>query len=260
MPDSASFCPKCGIKQPQARDYGRSEIALSHKKTARDIYDDAVVLVKDKIENSEIISDAVKNVNANAGILQKAAFIGTALVASSVFMPMIKIVGLIEFGLMDYGKILGLFCLALCGLMFVSIAQKKYAFPILAAHSMLIFFFIMYSHYSSEMQKSFWGSIARITVTTGAGVYFFVFGLLIVIGASLLCTVMENSGIISATGIIGQYVKYIIKPVKILGIPLPGFVWIAALTILIIFMTSFSNPLRDLQDGMNGYNRRLFGR
>ena len=223
-----------------------------NEKTVREIYDDAVGSVKDKVQNSEA--------NVNSGALQKAIYVGIVLVAVSVFMPMIKIIGLIEFSLMDYGKPIGFFCLLLCGLSFVSASQKKYAFPIIAGHSMLIFLIIVYANYSSEMQKNPFGAMASAAINAGTGIYLLVIGLLIVIGASLLCSLIESSGTITIAGFSGEYVKYILKPVRFFFIPLPGFVWIIAITILIFCVASLSDPFDDMKRNMKNYNRRLFGK
>ena len=82
LADSDMFCPKCGTRQNVRRP------AETGKKTAKDIYNDAVELVKDKLENSDAVANVVES--ATSSSLNKVAFVGIALIAISTFMTTVN--------------------------------------------------------------------------------------------------------------------------------------------------------------------------
>ena len=251
LADSDLFCPKCGTRQTV-----RS--AETGKKTAKDIYNDAVELVKDKLENSDAVVNAVES--ASSSSLNKVAFVGIALIAISTFMPLIKIIGFMQLTLMDYSKFLGFVIFAICGLMCQAVLNRKYGFLTVASNGLLLFFlvgFIYLVFSQAKMSRSIWGAVIGKAIDFDWGVDVFLLGVAIVEVVALLCSTMENSGTISISTLLLQWKKYTFESVSLLGIPLPGLVWSIILAAVLLFITSRANPMNAFERELNGY-RKMF--
>ena len=255
LADGDVFCPKCGMRQIKSGRINASNAVVLERKTARDIYNDAISLARDTLENSEVVSKAVESASSNG--LHKVALAGIALIALSAFMPIIN-VGFMELSLMDYSKVLGALFLILCGLMGWAVTQKKYSLLVVSANSFFIFFAVEYVNYiraMAELRRSFLGALAGNVLSLEFGVYVFLLGLLTVEVIGLFCGAMENSGTIGLGELVKQWKKCTFGFVKVLGIPLPGFVWSIILAVALLFVASHANPLNSLQQELRGYKK-----
>ena len=121
MSDDAKFCSKCGSKQElvslekiddSAKKSVEPEKSENFQKINEVSIDKNVVEnvpeESQKVEFKEKSSDSNPNTDTpiTSSTLRNVAFAALAITANSVFMPMFKIVGLMDISMMDYSKTL----------------------------------------------------------------------------------------------------------------------------------------------------------
>lgn len=266
MSDDAKFCSKCGSKQElvslekiddSAKKSVEPEKSENFQKINEVSIDKNVVEnvpeESQKVEFKEKSSDSNPNTDTpiTSSTLRNVAFAALAITANSVFMPMFKIVGLMDISMMDYSKTLAIVVLAVCGLSLRALLNKQYEFLTVAAQGMLLFFLAVYIQYDqalSDLRRNFWGAMAGKAVTVEWGVYAFLIGTLVIGVVGILYGIISQSKAISFDQMCQQWREYTLKEVEIYGIKLQGFVWVIGLALVLLFLTSQANPVNNLQE------------
>lgn len=256
MSDDAIFCSKCGTRQENARDQEERKINLD-KSTER--------AEPRSAQNDTSLSLPIEKIDFSISSMHKASFLGIALIAVSVFMPMVSVIGMMNMALMDYSKLLSLLLLVICGIMGYAVMQRQYVISALAGQSLFLFFLVGYVRYEnvlSEVRRGYWGMLAGKALSIEWGVYLFVIGVLLVIFTSLLCGLTNSGKTVNGERLLQQWKDYTLKPTNIRGNTLPGYVWIFVLGTALLFIAFQSNPLRQFQESMNNFNtyRNMFGK
>lgn len=179
--------------------------------------------------------------------LHKAALVGIGLTGISVLMPMLRVIGIMEFTIMDYSKFLALVIIALCVYMGHEIMQKNYAVPAVASQGLFAYFLVIYVRYAnsmSDMRRGF-GSMVRDAVYVEWGTYVFTIGVILTCAASIIAGITSSDKSLCKDTLVSQWKAYTLESVKIHSINIPGYAWIIAVAVILLVITQQANPFRN---------------
>lgn len=214
--DDSRFCPYCGEDQATVE-------------TTNNGKDDSKTLTLPKGLSSE---DFMEKLN-------KTALIGIGLTGISVLMPMLRVIGLMEFTIMDYSKFLALVIIALCVYMGHEILQKNYAVPAVGSQGLFAYFIVVYVKYAnsmSDMRRGF-GSIVHDAVYVEWGAYVFIIGVILTCAASIIAGITSSDKSLCKDTLISQWKAYTLESVRIQAINIPGYAWIIAVAVILLIIT-----------------------
>lgn len=243
--DTAKFCSYCGASQERSmKKEESSRLDILRAELGSNI--------KSSEEKNNAMSQASDLVTTH---LPKLAYVGLALIVFSLITPIIQIVGLVRFAILDYSGILGFLIMIICALAAYCTKQKNYLALVVCANGLLIFLVVGWLYYQLmiySLRKNYLGMFASKAASIEFGAYIFLVGILIVVVVGLICTIIQKSEAINTENLVKYLKESILGSVKILGIPLPGILWSVLIGALLIFTAVMTNPLDELQNTFGG--------
>ena len=230
MADESRFCPRCGEDQAVIESPSPEQVSTNAPQ-----------------ENKPWITAQTLSSADTAEKIYKVALVGVGLTGLSVLMPMLRVIGVMEFTIMDYSKFLALVIIGLCVFMGHEIIKKNYALPAVISQGLLVYFIIIYVRYSnamSDMHRGY-GSIVNNAVYLEWGTYIFIVCVIMTCLASILYGIASASKSFCAETLISQWKEYVVGTVKLHTINLPGYAWIIAITVILLVITQQANPFRN---------------
>lgn len=224
MADDSRFCPRCGEDQA----------------TISALDDNSISSINSGI-NVSLSGDFVEKLN-------KAALVGVGLTALSVLMPMLRVIGFMEFTIMDYSKFLALVIIGICVYMGHEIFQKNYAVPTVVSQGLLVYFIVVYFRYSgyvSEVRRGFSG-MGRDIIYVEWGTYVFIIGVILTCFASIMASIVSSNKSICKENLMEQWKLYTLGSLKFHTVVIPGYAWLIVLAVVLIVITTQANPFRGL--------------
>ncbi len=222
MADDSRFCPRCG------EDQAAVVSPFTPQSTSGN----------NSISKPWMTSDALSSGDFMEK-LHKAALVGIGLTGISVLMPMLRVIGFMEFTIMDYSKFLALVIIALCVYMGHEILQKNYAIPAVASQGLFAYFIVIYMRYAnsmSDMRRGL-GSMVRDAVYVEWGTYVFTIGVVLTCAASILAGITSSEKSLCKDTLVSQWKAYTLESLKIHSINIPGYAWIIAVAVTLLVIT-----------------------
>lgn len=232
MADDARFCPRCGEDQAVIIKSTENESSTSSTND------------ETKYRN---ISDVLKSGDFMEK-LHKSALVGIGLTGLSVLMPMLHVIGFMEFTIMDYSKFLALVIIGICVYTGHEFLQKNYIIPTVVSQGLFLYFIVIYVRFAnsmSAMRRGF-GTLVRDAIYLEWGTYVFIIGVILTCMASIMSGIVSVDKPLCKDSLVEQWKKYTLESVKIHTVTMPGYAWSVAIAIILFVITSQANPFRNL--------------
>lgn len=240
--DDARFCNKCGAPQtdrPVEREMPRTESPAEKPAASADNVASIDVPIPIKRETLTRAAEAVSH--ASLDQLHKAAFVALGLIVVSLFLPMFRVIGWMDFIIIDYSKLLSIMIFGLCALGYFSVTQRQYAVLTAEGHSMIAFLaicFVRYQSIMSDVRRSFLGIVSGRVVNAEWGLYLLAIGGLAAAVIGAMCGLASQGKEMDGSQVMSKWHEYASQSVQIQGIGLPGFVWSIVLAGILFFIAS----------------------
>lgn len=214
MDDEARFCPRCGEDQ---------SVIVDNNKSPTNV-------------NTQSPEEFIEK-------LHKAILAGIGLTGISVLLPMLRIVGLrgfTEFTIMDYSKFLALVIIALCVYMGNELSKKNYFVPNLASQGLFIYFVVVYLRYADSISKVRNNYSVEVSnfIHLDWGTYIFVVGVGMTFVASIVATLTTDNIALCKDSFVKQWKTYLLNNVEIHSVSVSGYIWVIAVAVILLFITS----------------------
>ncbi len=231
LPADAAFCQKCGAPQGAAASAPASPAGTT------------VSVHLPPVDTAAFMA------GVNQGGMHHVLLAAAVVAALSIFLPIVNVVGMANLKLMDISQPVALLIFVLgAGTAYASMIGK-YEIPVVTGHGFLFtFLYGAYKYQSkiSELEKGFWGALAKNSFRAEWGVYVLVLAILALIVGGLVASVQKEGKAPGTESLLGRWKQYMLQPVKIHTLNFPGLAWAVGIAIVLIFIAMQSQGAKQL--------------
>ena len=244
LSDDCLFCIKCGHKVgapgPSA-DYNNvnsvnrdPQLSMqSVKETTSNVANQFVSGV-----NNAVNSQQAQGILGDPDKLIKIGYGGAILAAVSVFVPIIKVIG-IGVSTMDTDPITAVVFLLIAGLAGYGFNSGKYSMALAAGQTYLVMAILFFIGYQSKMHEAakdgFFGQMVGSAVSLGAGFYLFILASIVLIAVAGLIHKLKTNNV---SGVVGSIVELEKEIIELKNVKMPA--WVCSVVLIVVSMITIA--------------------